>query len=122
MPLVAARLSAVLIAASLGAQPGVHPDELKLKPEIDKAIARGVEALIGSQYRDGTWGQWGRYRGGKTALCAYALLKCGVAADHPTVRRALLFLDTVRPAETYTVGCMLLAYGAAGQERVTFGG
>lgn len=110
-------LSALLCGTALAAQQRVHPDELKLKPEIDKAIANGVEALINGQYRDGTWGQYGRFRGGKTALCTYALLKCGVDADHPTIRRALLFLDPIQPTETYAVACMLLAYGAAGQTK-----
>lgn len=115
MRFVVPPMLAALTASTVIAQPGIHPDEIALEPEIDAAIRKGVEALIDSQYRDGTWGQWGRYRGGKTALCTYALLKCGVAADHPTIRRALLFLDPIRPTETYTVGCMLLAYGAAGQ-------
>jgi len=117
MRLVLAFLPMVLWSAGLAAQQGVHPEELKLKPKIDKAIADGVEALIESQYRDGTWGQWGRFKGGKTALCAYALLKCGVDAEHPAVRRALLFLEPIQPTETYTVACMLLAYSAAGQDK-----
>jgi hypothetical protein len=117
MHFVLALLSAVVCAVGLGAQKGIHKDELKLKPKIDKAIADGVEALIESQYRDGTWGQWGRFKGGKTALCAYALLKCGVDAQHPAVRRALLFLDPIQPTETYTAACMILAYGAAAQDK-----
>ncbi|MFT4512981.1 MAG: hypothetical protein ACI91B_001682, partial [Planctomycetota bacterium] len=112
---VLATVLAILIAAVAQAQQAIHPDELKLKPDIDKAIARGVEALINSQFRDGTWGQYGNFRGGKTALCTYALLKCGVDAAHPTVRRAMLMLDDVQPANTYTVACMMLAYAAAGQ-------
>lgn len=112
---VLAYLAALLIAVAAQAQQGIHPDELKLKPDIDKAIARGVEALINSQFRDGTWGQYGNFRGGKTALCTYALLKCGVDAAHPTVRRAMLMLDEVQPTNTYTVACMMLAYAAAGQ-------
>ncbi|MFT4843446.1 MAG: hypothetical protein ACI8UD_000029 [Planctomycetota bacterium] len=112
---VLAHVLAMLIAAFAQAQQAVHPDELKLKPDIDKAIARGVEALINSQFRDGTWGQYGNFRGGKTALCTYALLKCGVDAAHPTVRRAMLMLDDVQPENTYTVACMMLAYAAAGQ-------
>ena len=112
---VLAHVLAVLIAVVAQAQQDIHPDELKLKPDIDKAIARGVEALINSQFRDGTWGQYGNFRGGKTALCTYALLKCGVDAAHPTIRRAMLMLDDVQPANTYTVACMMLAYAAAGQ-------
>ena len=108
--------TALLISGTLPAQPEVHPDELVLKPKIDAAIENGVEALLQSQLRDGTWGRYGRFDGGKTALCAYALLKCGVGVDHPATRRALLYLDGVRPRETYTVACMMLAYAAAGSK------
>ena len=100
--------------AAVSAQARIHPDELKLKPRIDAAIASGVEALLERQLRDGTWGRYGNYDGGKTALVAYALLKSGVSAHHPAVRRALLYLDRVRPSQTYTVACMMLAYAAAG--------
>lgn len=115
LPLAAALAATVLLPA----QRDVHPEELKLKPDIDKAIAKGVKHLIDTQYRDGTWGQWGHYRGGKTALVTYALLKSGVDVDHPAVQRAFLYLDDVIPAETYTLGCMMLCYAAAG--RVTLG-
>jgi hypothetical protein len=108
--------AALLISGTLPAQPEVHPDELVLKPKIDAAIENGVEALLQSQLRDGTWGRYGQFDGGKTALCAYALLKCGVGVDHPATRRALLYLDGVRPRETYTVACMMLAYAAAGSK------
>ncbi len=62
-----------LLAQLANAQPGIHPDELKLKPRIDAAITRGAETLLSAQLRDGTWGRYGAYDGGKTALCAYAL-------------------------------------------------
>ena len=96
------------------AQPGIHPAELKLKPQIDAAITKGVEVLIKTQLRDGTWGRYGNYDGGKTALCTYALLKCGVAANHPVIRRAFLYLENIKPHQTYTAACMMLAYAASG--------
>lgn len=98
------------------APPKIHPDELTLKPKIDAAIDSGVEALIDRQRRDGTWGRYNDYDGGKTALCAYALIKCGVSISHPAVRRAMLYLDGVQPNQTYTVACMMLAYSAAGPQ------
>ncbi|MEE2885848.1 MAG: hypothetical protein VX951_00315 [Planctomycetota bacterium] len=104
------------LAGAAQAQPKIHPDELKLKPQIDAAIDAGIEALVDRQLRDGTWGRYNQYDGGKTALCAYALLKCGVSVDHPAVRRALLYLDGVKPYQTYTVTCMMLAYSAAGPQ------
>ena len=93
----------------------VHPDEFKLKPQIDKAIAGGVEHLLDTQVRDGSWGVVDNQLGGLTGLCAYALLKSGVSPDHPSLVRAFGFLDGVTPTRTYSVGCMLLAYGATGK-------
>ena len=105
-----------LIAGFAPGQPKIHPDELALKPRIDAAIDAGVEALVDRQLRNGTWGRYNQYDGGKTALCAYALLKCGVSVNHPAVRRALLYLDGVKPYQTYTLSCMMLAYSAAGPQ------
>ncbi len=104
----------VLLAAALGAQPGIHPDELVLKPKIDAAIARGVEHLLDTQLRDGSWSE-ANYPGGRTGLCVYALLKSGVRLDHPAMRRAFAYLDGVRPHKTYSIGCMMLAYSASGK-------
>jgi hypothetical protein len=46
-----------------------------------------------------------------TALAAYALVAAGVPREHPSVARALAYLDVHRPAKTYELGChmMLLA-------------
>lgn len=103
-----------VLAQSVQAQPGIHPDELKMKPQVDAAINKGVQLLIKTQLRDGTWGRYGTYDGGKTGLCTYALLKCGVAPEHPVVRRAFLYLKNVKPHQTYTAACMMLAYAASG--------
>ena len=105
-----------VLSGIVQAQPKIHPDELTLKPKIDAAIDTGVEALIDRQRRNGTWGRYNQYDGGKTALCAYALIKCGVNVTHPAVRRAMLYLDGVQPMQTYTVACMMLAYSAAGPQ------
>ncbi len=105
-----------LVLTSLcAAQPGIHPEELKLKPKIDAAIDKGVQALIDTQHRNGSWGEYPGYVHGKTAMCAYALLKCGVSPDSPTLRRAFARLDSHEPYKTYTTACMMLAYGATGR-------
>ena len=106
--------AALALCATLAAQK-VHPDEFKLKPQIDKAIGAGVEHLLDAQVRDGSWGVHGDQVGGQTGLCAYALLKSGVSPDHPSLQRAFAYLDGVTPDKTYSVGCMLLAYGATGK-------
>lgn len=107
-----AGLAALTLAATAASQK-VHPDEFKLKPRIDEAIAKGVERLLNTQIRDGSWGVEGNQLGGQAGLCTYALLKSGVSPDHPSLQRAFAFLDNITPDKTYSVGCMLLAYGAS---------
>ncbi|MBK8974650.1 MAG: hypothetical protein IPM29_01865 [Planctomycetes bacterium] len=102
----------VLASAALRGQSPVHPDELAMKPEIDAAIDRGVEYLIDAQFRDGSWGLHGNYVGGRAGLCLYTLLQCGVPREHPVVQRAVAYLDSVEPQQTYAATCMILAYDA----------
>ena len=109
---VQAQSKARVAADTLALQQNLK-EELALKPEIDAAIANGVERLLDTQLRDGSWGVYGHV-GGQGGLCAYALLKCGVQMDHPALRRAFAYLDSVNPTATYAVACMLLAYGATG--------
>lgn len=106
-----ATLIGALAAAPLSAQ-RVHADEFKLKPRIDAAIADGVESLLDAQLRDGSFGVVGNDVGGQTGLCVYALLNCGVSMQHPAIKRAFGFLDSVTPPRTYAIACMMLAYSA----------
>lgn len=101
-----------LATCSLTAQAKVHPEELKLKPQIDKAIERGVEYLCNEQLRDGSWGLHGDYIGGRGGLVLYTLLQCGVSRNHPAVQRAVAYLDGCDPDRTYATTTMLLAYDA----------
>ncbi len=88
-------------------------DELALQPRIDAAIDRGVAWLLARQLRDGSFASHAHpFLGGMTALAAYTLRKCGLPATHPALVRAYAHLDVVEPRDTYSVGAMLLAYGA----------
>ena len=109
---LSAALLAPLMALPLCAQAKVHPDELKLKPQIDQAIKKGVEYLINEQLRDGSWGLHGDYIGGRGGLALYTLLQCGVSRNHPAVQRAVAYLDGCQPDRTYATTTMLLAYDA----------
>ncbi|MCK5945091.1 MAG: discoidin domain-containing protein [Planctomycetes bacterium] len=100
------------VTATATAQAEVHPDELKLKPQIDQAIERGVEYLCEEQLRDGSWGLHGDYIGGRGGLVLYTLLQCGVSREHPAVQRAVAYLDGCDPDRTYATTCMILAYDA----------
>jgi len=89
----------------------------KLQPAINKAITDGVDGLLMSQHRDGSWNsRLDAYRNGTTALCVYTLLKCGLQNDHPAVVRGLQFLKKAEPTKTYSLGCQLMAIGATKDE------
>lgn len=100
------------IAATLPAQGKTHPEELQLREQIDAAINRGVERVFDQQFRDGSWGLHGDFVGGRAGLCLYTLLQCGVARDHPSVKRAIAYLETCDPKHTYATTCMILAFDA----------
>jgi len=110
-------LIAALASVHAAAQAKVHPEELKLKPQIDQAIERGVEYLINEQLRDGSWGLHGDYIGGRGGLALYTLLQCGVSRNHPAVQRAVAYLDGCEPDRTYATTTMLLAYDALRDQR-----
>jgi len=80
---------------------------------IEAAVRRGVDYLLAQQQRDGSWDHESqRYPSGQTALAAYALLKAGLAQEHPALRRAFAFLEQELPEETYSMGCQLMLYEA----------
>lgn len=84
----------------------------KIESAVDAAIERGVAWLIDQQQRDGSWGNHQTaYPAGMTGLALYALQRCGVRADHPTIRRGYAYLDSIEPRETYGMSFALLAYG-----------
>lgn len=86
----------------------------RLQPDIDKAIDRGIDFLLRDQLRDGSWGHKAdHHRNGQTALSAYTLIKSGLPATHPAVEHAFAYLAQTPPEDTYSMGCQLLAYGAA---------
>ena len=113
LPLATLFAFALAPSSAIGqADPAGEVRELQAK--IDNAIDRGVLWLLSQQQRDGSWGSFSEYRGGATALCAYTLIKCGLPPTHSAVRRASLYLGTVEPQETYTIGCMLMFLHALG--------
>ena len=80
---------------------------------VDGAIDRGVAYLLERQQVDGSWEGWPEYGPGYTAFCAYTLMKCGVPAEHPAVRRALAFVASRPAAHTYSQACVVLALAEA---------
>jgi squalene-hopene/tetraprenyl-beta-curcumene cyclase len=65
----------------------------------DGAIERGLRFLLDEQEADGSWfGRWGVNHLYGTGAALPALEACGVPAGHPSVRRAVGWLDSVQQA------------------------
>ena len=107
---------ALWLAAGLAAAQAPRPEV------VNAAIDRGMDFLLRSQNRDGSWGldvnrwkPWDEHRDGPTSLALYALLRCGLRPDHPAARRAVAFLTAGRPEHTYSIGLELMALQALGE-------
>jgi hypothetical protein len=89
------------------------------RKDIDNAIKKGVEYLKSKQGADGSWT---RDNGpfvlnipmneGTTALCLYALLKCGVKPTDPCITKGFDHIRTAGFNHVYAVSCFCLAMEA----------
>jgi squalene-hopene/tetraprenyl-beta-curcumene cyclase len=63
----------------------------------DDEVRRGLEWLLAEQEADGSWfGRWGVNHIYGTAAALPALEACGLGPEHPTIRRAIAWLDSVQ--------------------------
>jgi squalene-hopene/tetraprenyl-beta-curcumene cyclase len=63
----------------------------------EPVVARGLDYLLGAQQDDGSWwGRWGVNHLYGTGAALPALEACGYEGDHPAVRRAVAWLDSVQ--------------------------
>src|SRR5919197_1823477 len=63
----------------------------------EPAVERGLQWLLAEQEHDGSWfGRWGVNHVYGTGAALPALEACGVRRDHPAVRRAVGWLDSVQ--------------------------
>lgn len=88
----------------------------EIQGSIDKAIDHGVSYLLDRQMIDGSWGGHNNYPGGITPVVLYALLKCGLSPDHPTIQRGFLAMRSINVNRTYSAGFYLLALAADGDK------
>ncbi|MCW8140832.1 MAG: terpene cyclase/mutase family protein [Planctomycetota bacterium] len=111
-----------LALAPLGvarAQDAPDPDAV-LRQRKKTALTKGVRWLAEQQQPDGSWAyenaplQLSVYpmTQGVTALCAFALLKCGVEPADPVIEKAFAFIRAQELQHTYSVSCVLLAIEA----------
>ncbi|HEY2073470.1 MAG TPA: squalene--hopene cyclase [Gaiellaceae bacterium] len=69
-----------------------------LAPEgYDASVERGLRWLLAEQESDGSWyGRWGVNHLYGTGAALPALEACGLSRDHPAMRRAVAWLDSVQ--------------------------
>ncbi|MFT5285183.1 MAG: hypothetical protein ACI8TQ_001345 [Planctomycetota bacterium] len=94
-----------------------HSQQPTASKESQRAVALaindGVRYLLDDQLRDGSWsGHRPKYPTGQTAFTVYTLLNCGVPVEHPSIRRALSYLEHREPRRTYSVSNLILALAA----------
>jgi squalene-hopene/tetraprenyl-beta-curcumene cyclase len=74
-----------------------HALEILGREDYPGATARGLEWLLAEQEQDGSWfGRWGVNHLYGTGAALPALEACGVPFDHPSMRRAVAWLDSVQ--------------------------
>ena len=121
-----ALLPVFLLLSVLAGTPGTaRAQDIKPAPssptlglQVNDAIKRAVAALKARQKADGNFegGPSGTYPDGVTALCLLALLKSGVPASDPVVRKALSALRYAPYRRTYSTAVRILVYEALKNE------
>jgi squalene-hopene/tetraprenyl-beta-curcumene cyclase len=72
-------------------------EALAPEPRHGAAVERGVDYLLREQQADGSWwGRWGVNHVYGTAAVLPALEAAGIEHDHPAMRRAVAWLDSVQ--------------------------
>jgi squalene-hopene/tetraprenyl-beta-curcumene cyclase len=70
---------------------------LVAEPRYATEVERGLEWLLAEQEEDGSWfGRWGVNHIYGTGATLPALEACGLPSDHPAMRRAVAWLQTVQ--------------------------
>jgi hypothetical protein len=105
------RRLAFLALAIAGASPAVAET---LEVQVNRAIDRGVKAARGLLGPDGAGRTHyhGNYAEGDTALVLCTLVKSGVLADDPQVKKCLAWLLPRVPQKTYSAAALVLALDA----------
>ena len=84
---------------------------------VQRSIDRGVAYLRKMQNDTGGWEEFNGQPCGLSALCTLAMLNCGVDKTDRDIVRAMRYLRTFEPDQTYSVALQTLVYcqlGAAG--------
>jgi len=90
--------------------------------EVKQAIDRGITYLKGQQKQDGSWAvEGGDERCGTTALAVLAMRSCGVAANDPSIDRAMrymrMFPGEKAGGKVYSIALQTMAFCAVDPNR-----
>ena len=85
--------------------------------QVQAAIERSVQDLIGAQDNDGGWPELSEYSYGVSSLVTLALLSAGLEPQSPAVSRALNYISRGELDRTYTVSLQTMALCAANPNR-----
>jgi len=81
--------------------------------EVNEAIEKGVGYLRRKQAPGGSFGAYGRYQIGQTALAAFALLACEVPPDDPAITSAIDYCNNHPTDLTYELALYIMMLQAA---------
>ena len=102
--------AALAVGATAGLAPGARGDDISVtgaQRRVDRAVASAIGYLAGQIAPDGRckgeFDEQDKHYGGKTALCAYALLAAGVNREQESLKRALKWLTQAELRGTYAV-------------------
>lgn len=108
--------AAVLAGVSLASIVGTLRADVTAQ-QVRAAIDNGVKYLKSQQRADGSWIDLIGQHGGISALCTLALLNSGVEPDDPAMQRALDYLRTVPPKQTYVTSLQTMVFARAMPEK-----
>lgn len=105
---------AILLVIALAILAGSRPAIADISPEqVRVSIERAVSYLKRQQNSNGTWPDPPGNVGGITSLCTLALLNAGVEPSDEKLQKALAYLRTLRPTQTYVAALQTMVFCAA---------
>src|SRR5439155_9163241 len=107
----------ILILCALLIAPSVARGEVTAS-QVKEAIEKGAAYLEKQQRPEGRWSEYESEPGGGTAVCTLALLSAGRTAEDESVRRALVWLDTLPDSDhTYSASLTIMALAKADSKK-----
>ncbi|HHH75565.1 MAG TPA: DUF4159 domain-containing protein, partial [Phycisphaerae bacterium] len=107
------RLMAVILAGCAIAFGSASTFAQVSSEQVQKSIQKAIATLRASRQANGTWKDYGGYKGGITAISTLALLNAGISPNDPAIRRGVAYLKEVKDEKTYVVSLKCQVFAAA---------